>query len=197
MNGSLIIIVGPSAGAGKTTVVHSLLERTPRSARVVTTTTRPPRPGEVSGVDYFFVNSEEFEQRRVNGDLLEWEQPVEGRWYGTSRERLSKCRAESCVAFLIIDARGAASVKRAYPESLIVYIKPDSIENLENRLLSRSGMTKEEICSRLAKVPAEMREIEALPPSLTVINREGHIEETIGEIETWIKKNVFARQTPR
>ena len=156
--GVLIIVSAPS-GCGKSTVVHALMERRPTLRFSVSATTRKPRAGETDGVDYFFVSREEFEQMIRDGAFLEHAEYV-GNCYGTPRAAVEKLLHEGFDVYLDIDVQGALQVKTLLPETLMVFLMPPSMEELERRLVTRGTNTPEEIQSRLAAAEREcaMRE---------------------------------------
>ena len=157
MNGCLYVVVAPS-GAGKSTLVNALLEREPDVGLSISYTTRPPRPGEVSGREYFFVSREEFEAMAGRGEFLEHAE-VYGNWYGTSRHWIEKTRAAGSDVVLEIDWQGARSVKALFPDMTFIYILPPSIEVLRQRLVKRGKDTREVIERRLAEAREDLKHV--------------------------------------
>ena len=157
MNGCLYVVVAPS-GAGKSTLVNALLEREPDVGLSISYTTRPPRPGEVSGREYFFVSREEFEAMAGRGEFLEHAE-VYGNWYGTSRHWIEKTRATGSDVVLEIDWQGARSVKALFPDMTFIYILPPSIEVLRQRLVKRGKDTREVIERRLAEAREDLKHV--------------------------------------
>ncbi len=157
--GRLIIISGPS-GAGKSTVVRELLTRCGLPLRLsVSVTTRPPRPGEVDGREYFFRTREEFEALRSSGSLLECKEVFGvGHWYGTLRDQVATGLREGKWVILEIDVQGAMTVLQN-PEfhPITVFIHPGSMDELERRLRLRGTENEETITRRLETAAAEMR----------------------------------------
>jgi len=149
----LVVVSGPS-GAGKTTVVDRLLARK-GFERVVTATTRPPRPREKPGVDYHFLSEQEFEAWTKQGRFLEWA-TVHGRNYGTPRTSVEEVVKRGRHAVLNIDVQGAESVRRSGFPCLLVFLLPPSWEELERRLRGRGTDPEEEIERRLADAKAEL-----------------------------------------
>jgi guanylate kinase len=155
MKGRFIIIIGPSA-SGKTELVNALLKKVPDSARLITMTTRPPRPGEEDGKDYFFITREEFERRIVRGDFLEHAE-VYGNLYGQSKEVLDSYLAKFKYVFAIIDVRGARALKAQIPEALTLFIHAGSLEEIRDRLRQvRAGISDAELAKRLAIAAEEL-----------------------------------------
>ena len=151
--GILIIVSAPS-GCGKSTVVHALMEKRKDLRFSVSATTRAPREGEVDGVDYFFVSREEFERMIAEDAFLEHAEYV-GNCYGTPREAVERQLKDGYDVYLDIDVQGAMQVKRIRPQTLMVFLMPPSMEELERRLVMRGKNTPEEIRDRLAAAERE------------------------------------------
>ncbi len=144
--GLLFIISGP-AGTGKTTLVQMLTDAFPRAVRSVTCTTRKPRPGEVNGVDYFFLTEEEFQKKLSAGDFLEHAN-VFGNLYGTSRALVEKELERGKHVILVIDTQGALQLKDKV-DAIFIFISPPSLEELKKRLYQRRTETPELIEKRI------------------------------------------------
>ena len=155
--GCLYVIVAPS-GAGKSTLVNALLEREPDIGLSISYTTRAPRPGEVSGREYFFVSLDEFEAMAARGEFLEHAE-VYGNWYGTSKRWIEKTRATGSDVLLEIDWQGARAVKSIFPDMSFIYILPPSIEVLRQRLVKRGKDSKEVIERRLAEAREDLKHV--------------------------------------
>ncbi len=152
--GSLFVVAAPS-GAGKTSLVAAMLRERPGVELSVSATTRPPRPGEREGVDYFFIGAAEFERRREAGEFLEWAL-VHGNCYGTSRAWIESRMAAGADIVLEIDWQGAAQVKRLFPDAIGVFIAPPSIEELRARLQRRGQDAADVIERRVAAAKSEL-----------------------------------------
>jgi len=135
IKGVPIVVSGPS-GVGKGTIVKKMLEQTSRVKASVSMTTRPLRPGEKDGLHYFFVTEERFMAAIDHYELIEWAQ-VYGNFYGTPREMLEYDLANGTDVILEIDVQGAASAHTIYPEAVLVYVVPPSLEELNLRLYAR------------------------------------------------------------
>ena len=151
--GVLIIVSAPS-GCGKSTVVRALMEQRDKLRFSVSATTRAPREGEVDGVDYFFVSRERFQQMVDEGAFLEHAEYV-GNCYGTPLAPVEKQLAEGYDVYLDIDVQGAMQVKALRPETLMIFLMPPSMEELERRLTKRGNNSPEEIKGRLAAAERE------------------------------------------
>ncbi len=186
--GKFIIVTGPSA-AGKTTVVEALLKRLPSAARLVTTTTRAPRPGEIDGRDYHFLSREDFEHRRDAGEFLEWADNY-GKFYGSSGVELDKLLAAHPLVFGILDVKGAATVKQARPDSLTVFLDVGSLDEISQRLSSRPGTSPEDLAKRLATARRERSLAGTF--DRVVVNRDGRLEDTLKALEALARPLLLA-----
>ena len=149
------MIAGPTA-VGKGTVVRHILAQYPEIKVSVSATTRPPRPGEVDGVDYFFVSETDFDAMISAGELLE-HATVHGRYrYGTPKGPIVEALSREQLVILEIDLQGARQVKRAMPEALAIFIAPPSWEELVRRLSTRGTETKEQQEQRLETARVEL-----------------------------------------
>ena len=148
MSGSLFVISAPS-GAGKTSLVHALLQTNLQIDLSVSYTTRPPRAGEIGGKDYHFVSREQFLAMAAQGEFLESAE-VYGNLYGTSGTWIAQENARDRDILLEIDWQGAAQVRRLFPECLRIFVLPPSLEALAQRLQGRGKDAPEVIATRLA-----------------------------------------------
>ncbi len=149
----LVVLSGPS-GVGKTTVARHLL-KIAFFERVVTATTRRPRPGEVHGRDYLFLDRPGFDAWIAEDRFLEWAE-VYGERYGSPRAQADAILARRCHALLVLDVQGAASVRRSAPGALLVFLLPPSFAELDRRIRSRATETPEAIARRLDTARAEL-----------------------------------------
>jgi guanylate kinase len=153
----VVVLSGPS-GSGKSTIVNRLLAESPVPLVMsVSATTRPMRPGEVDGVNYYFLSPDEFERRRLAGEFLEYaEVHKSGYWYGTLRSELDRIRDAGAWALLEVDVQGALSVMERFPESLTIFLETPSVDVYEQRLRARGTETEAVIQRRLQSARAEL-----------------------------------------
>jgi len=147
LEGTLFVVAAPS-GAGKSSLVNALLEREPTISLSISHTTRPPRPGELYGRHYYFVEREAFEQQVAEGTFLEHAE-VHGNLYGTSRTTVQDLLASGRDVLLEIDWQGAAQIRRSMPDCVSVFILPPSRAELERRLRGRGSDAPDVIERRL------------------------------------------------
>ncbi|MCL2287335.1 MAG: guanylate kinase [Firmicutes bacterium] len=153
MDGLLVVISGPS-GAGKGTVVKKLILEDVY-ALSISVTTRMPRTGEVDGREYFFTTKEDFEKLRDDNNLLEHATYVDN-YYGTPRKYVEEQVALGKVVLLEIEVDGALQVKEKFPEAVLIFIAPPSLEELERRLVKRNTESEALIASRIKKAQVEL-----------------------------------------
>jgi guanylate kinase len=174
--GSLFVIAAPS-GAGKTTLTRLALAQNQRLALSISTTTRPPRPGETDGVDYHFVSVVAFKQMQATGEFLESAE-VHGNFYGTTRRGIEALLSEDRDVILEIDWQGAQQIRKIYPESVGVFIVPPSFDALETRLQGRGQDSTEVIARRVANAREELQHLDEFP--YVIINE--NLDEALAEL---------------
>lgn len=152
--GQLLIISAPS-GAGKTSLIRALIENDRRIEVSVSHTTRPQRPGEIDGINYFFVPSETFQSMQDEGAFFEWAE-VFGHFYGTSTAQLDAHLKQGADVILEIDWQGAQQVRSLLPDSAWIFILPPSVASLKTRLRGRGQDTDATIALRMQAAQAEM-----------------------------------------
>jgi guanylate kinase len=155
--GNLIVFTGPS-GVGKGTVVKELFQNLDNLIFSVSITTREKRSGEEEGKNYFFRTNREFDELIQADKLLEWAEFV-GNKYGTPKDFVFEKLKNGTDVFLEIEVQGALQVKEKFPEALMIFLLPPSIDELEARLRKRATEPEEKILLRLAKARDEMKYI--------------------------------------
>lgn len=189
-NPMLVVVSGPS-GVGKSTIVAALARRHPQVVPIVTATTRPRRPGEIDGVHYHFMSTEEFERLRATNGLLESAQ-VHGHWYGTPLDQIRGILRAGRDAILTIDPQGARAVRRLVPDALLLFVMPPSLDDLDARL-SRRG--SEDAASQALRRHNAVDEMAAANDyDHIVVNETGHVEESAERI--WEVIQAEARRDP-
>jgi guanylate kinase len=184
-NGAILVIISGPSGVGKDTIIDALRRRRhdPEYHYVVTCTTRTKRPGEVNGVDYWFLDRATFEAQRSAGEFLE-ANDVHGNWYGTPRSQVREALAEGRDVILKIDVQGAQVVKEKIPGALLIFLIPPSLEDLFQRLLSRATETADQLELRQRNAAIELARQEDY--DYVVTNETGQVERTAERIDAII-----------
>jgi guanylate kinase len=150
----LIALAAPSGG-GKSTIAAELMRRHPDIELSVSATTRPKRPVEIDGKHYYFITPDEFQRWIDEGRFIEWEEIFHNR-YGTPKSEIDRVFRNGHSILFDVDVKGALSIKRQYPEALLIFIQPPSLEVLHDRLVNRKTESAESIRARVERVPMEM-----------------------------------------
>ena len=180
--GLLIVISGPS-GVGKDTLIKRLLELDRNLRYSVSCTTRPPRPGEVDGVDYTFVSPKRFQQLIDEGAFLEYA-TYNGNLYGTLAERVERARADGHDIVLKIEVQGAEQVRKRVPDAVFIFVAPPSTQELARRQEARNSESSEDMALR-RKIAAQEMEL-AKHYDHVVVNDE--LERAVAEVLAIIQK---------
>lgn len=156
-NGKLLVFSAPS-GSGKTTIVKHLLEQEDLNLEFsISCTTRSARGEEVHGKDYYFISLEEFKKHIKAEEFIEWEEVYRDNFYGTLRSEVERIWAKGKNVIFDIDVAGGLRIKRKFPENtLAVFVKPPSIDELKIRLKKRSTESEDKINMRIAKASVEL-----------------------------------------
>ena len=157
MQGKIIVFSAPS-GAGKTTIVHRLMDRLPELSFSISACTRDRRGrAEVNGKDYHFISVQDFQDKIRHNEFVEWEEVYEGAFYGTLKSEIERIWATGKHAILDVDVKGGLSIKEFYKDrALAIFVRPPSIEVLEQRLNARATDSKSSISSRVYKANFEL-----------------------------------------
>lgn len=154
--GILFVVSAPS-GAGKTSLCKAMTDSTENLTHSVSYTTRPPRPGEIDGRDYYFVTDERFREMVEAGDFAEHAQ-VHSNRYGTSKRVLNRMVAEGTDVILDIDTQGARQIRQHYATAVFIFIMPPTMDILEERLRNRRSDREDEIRKRMQRATDEIRD---------------------------------------
>lgn len=152
----ILVVVSGFSGAGKGTLMKELLKRYDNYALSISATTRAPREGETDGKEYFFVTKEQFEKMRDERKLIEYAQYVNN-YYGTPKEYVEQKMAEGKDVILEIEIQGAMKIREKFPDTLLVFVCPPSMEELKNRLVGRGTETLDVINGRLRRAVEESK----------------------------------------
>lgn len=177
-SGKLIVFSAPS-GSGKTTIVQYLLAQPELGLEFsVSATSREPRTDEVDGKDYYFLKLEDFKKKIKNEEFLEWEEVYRDNFYGTLKTEVEKIWAAGKNVIFDIDVVGGLDIKNIYPEqTLAVFVKPPSIEELKIRLKKRKTESDDKINMRVAKASIEL----ATAPQFDHIIENNNLQKALGE----------------
>ena len=185
----LVVVISAPSGTGKTTLCDNIRASLPSISNAVTCTTRKPRDGELDGIDYYFLGEDEFRGRVAGGEFLE-NAVVHGNHYGVLKSELRAKLAEGSDVLLNIDVQGAATIREAAGNDLVlkealltVFLCPVSLDELEQRLRGRGTDSDEIIAKRLAIARDEMDHAEKFDHMLTSETREADLEQMLGIIE--------------
>jgi guanylate kinase len=178
----LFIVSGPS-GTGKTTVLNAIRKKRPQLRYSISYTTRPLRGGERDGVQYHFITESAFRKKMEHGQLAEWAE-VHGHLYGTSATYIERSLADGYDVLLDIDVQGAKKLTAQFPDAILVFIMPPSIQELERRLMKRGTDSPEAMERRLKNAEAEIAEAHLYDH--VIVN--DNLSETILGLETLIEE---------
>ncbi|MCH8744302.1 MAG: guanylate kinase [Chloroflexi bacterium] len=178
----LVVLSGPS-GVGKDAALTELKKLDRPWHFALTATTRPPRSGEQDGVHYIFLETETFLKMKERDEFLECAE-VYGSWYGVPRAQVRQALREGKDVILKVDVQGAATVRRLAPESVSIFMMPDSYDELTSRLTGRMSENSPEIELRLNAAREEMAQIQQF--DYRVVNRDNKLDQAIAEIDAII-----------
>ncbi len=176
--GKLVIISSPSGG-GKDSVINELLKTMPNSARLITTTSREPRPGNKDGVDYYFISREEFESKIKKGEMVEYNDYA-GNYYGIEKKNLIFALANNDWVFTQIEVNGKQHLDEQNISNISIFLLPEDLEILAERIRRRGGVNEEKIQERLQIAQNEMNK--SVIYDYRIANEDGKFEETVAKI---------------
>ncbi len=181
-NPLLFVLSGPS-GVGKDVVLDGLRKQGGTLHFAVTATTRRKRRGETDGRDYHFVSRYDFEEMMAKDELLEWAN-VYGNLYGVPKREVQDAWARGLDVVVKVDVQGAATIKRAVPKAVFIFVAPPSMAELEERLRQRKTESLDALAVRLKAAKEEMKKVTLF--DYVVVNREGQVALAVSEIEAII-----------
>ncbi len=178
-HGKCIIFSAPS-GAGKTTIVHALLAKRNDLAFSISACSRQPRVNEKDGVDYYFLSVDDFKQQISNDAFIEWEEVYTDMFYGTLKSEVERQWKAGKTVLFDVDVKGGVNLKKKIgKQALSIFVKPPSIEILEQRLRNRNTETEEKIQLRISKANDEL----LLAPEFDLVVVNNVLEDAINEVE--------------
>lgn len=199
-NGSLFVVSAPS-GAGKTTLCQKLISIMPNITHSISHTTRPPRPGEQDGKDYFFLSEDEFRRMAGKGEFAEWAE-VHGNLYGTAKHTLTETLKAGTSVILDVDTEGARQLRESFSDGIFIFILPPTMKALRERLGGRMSDSPKEIQRRIGRAVHEIRDYtlynyviinnifeEALKELEAVVVTRGLVAEKVDP--EWVQENFF------
>jgi len=176
---SLLIVISGPAGVGKDSLIQHMKERGCPFHFVVTATDRQPRPGEIHGVDYFFLTTKEFLRMEQEGELLE-HAVVYGQYKGIPKQQVRKALDSGKDVMMRVDVQGAATVHRLAPEAVLVFLTASSEEELEQRLRARGTDSPEQLQKRIATAREEMRQLPEF--DYVVVNQDEKLDQAVDDV---------------
>jgi guanylate kinase len=190
--GKLIVFSAPS-GSGKTTIVRHLLKQDDLNLEFsISAATREARGEEVNGKDYYFMSLDQFKQHIKNEDFVEWEEVYRDNFYGTLKSEVERIWAKGKNVIFDIDVAGGLRIKSKFPEeTLAVFVKPPSVDELKRRLKERSTESDEKINMRIAKAHVEL----ATAPQFDVVIKNYDLEVALDEANELVKNFIDTNST--
>jgi guanylate kinase len=186
-SGKCVIFSAPS-GAGKTTIVHRLLNEIESLSFSVSACSRTARPNEKNGVDYYFLSIEEFKNKIESKEFIEWEEVYKDNFYGTLKSEIERIWNNNKVVIFDVDVVGGLNLKKYFGDkALSIFVKPPSMEVLENRLRSRKTESEDKIQVRINKASIEMKRASEF--DYVLLNND--LDRAVGEIKTEVLHFIY------
>lgn len=185
----IIILTAPS-GAGKTTIAHALLKMIPQLGFTISATTRSSRPDEQNGKDYYFLSVNDFERKIDEGSFIEYEMVYPGKYYGTLYSELERIWNGNKIPLRVVDVVGAVELKKKFrSKALSIFIKPPSVEVLEERLENRGTENQQTLEERINRIHTEMEFAAKFDQMIINDDLVRAVQQTARIIEDFIKSN--------
>ncbi|NQT48044.1 MAG: guanylate kinase [Chloroflexi bacterium] len=175
----LFFVLSGSSGAGKDAVLNRMRELGYPFHYVVTVTTRPRRAAEKDGIDYYFTSESRFQEMVRQGELLEWAQ-VYGNYYGVPKQQVRQALEEGKDAIVRVDVQGAATIRNAVPQAVLIFLTTASVEDYEERLRQRKTESDTELKLRIDSIGEETKSL--LIFDYIVMNRQGQLDTAVSDI---------------
>ncbi len=188
MSGKLIIISAPS-GAGKSTILKSILKNKDLNLEFsISACNRKPRKGEINGKHYYFISTEEFKQKIANNEFVEWEEVYENNFYGTLHSEVDRILNKNTNVIFDIDVEGGLNIKKLFGDkALAIFIMPPSIEKLRERLEHRNTDNQDEINRRVSKARKEISKSHFFDKIIVNNDLDTAVKKTYNVIKNFIK----------
>lgn len=181
--GQLLIVISGPSGVGKDAVVNRLKSLEPSISTIITATTRKRRQYEKEGEHYIFLEEDEFLRKIQNKEFLEWAQVYQNK-YGVLFKEIKKGFEKNSIILIKTDIQGAATIKQKLPQSVLIFLTPTSINDLENHLEKRKTESNDHVLQRLNEAKKELQKIQIF--DYQIENREGMINATLSQLEAII-----------
>jgi guanylate kinase len=178
-----IIAISAPSGSGKTTIVRKVLKDIPELVFSVSATTRKRRKEEKEGADYYFISENEFKKKIDNNEFIEWEKFYDY-YYGTYKNIIDNAVSDGKTIILEVDVKGALSLKKIYPDAVLIYIVPPSFDELVNRLVKRKTEDEADLQKRIDRAKMELE----LKDEFDYFVDNTELEKAVIETESLIKK---------
>jgi len=186
----MLFVLSAPSGSGKTTIARKILRQFSSLSFSISATTRPRRPKEIDGKDYFFLTREDFQQRIAAGGLVEWEE-IYGNYYGTLKAEVDRVLEEKASLLFDVDVKGALSIKELYgTEAVLIFVRPPSVDVLRERLIRRGTDTEEVVERRMQRAAWELDQAQLFDHE--VINDD--LARSVPEVAAIIRKYMLGNQ---
>jgi guanylate kinase len=187
MKKGLLVVISSPSGGGKDSVINALLKIVPNSSRLITTTTRPMRPGNQDGVDYYFISEEKFKEKIKKDEFVEYNLYSDN-YYGSQKKYLNESLIKHDLVFTQMEVNGKHNLDKQSIPHLSIFLLPEDLNNLKERITKRGGLSPEQIKRRLETAKKEVEESKDY--DYKVINKEGELKQTIAKIKEIIEKEL-------
>ncbi|PKP04044.1 MAG: guanylate kinase [Bacteroidetes bacterium HGW-Bacteroidetes-6] len=179
-----VVILSAPSGAGKTTIVHALLQAGLPLGFSISATSRPAREHETNGVDYYFFTVEDFKEKIAHHEFIEWEEVYDGLFYGTLKTELERVWKSGQAIVFDVDVKGGVNLKKHFSETaLSIFIQPPSVKELEKRLRNRKTETEESIKKRIDRARYEL----GFASQFDVVVVNDNLEEAVNKANNLVK----------